>query len=216
MKNIFLKGAALVISAGCMFPATGSASVIFSFGSTIPTGGTISGGNTLASMSLNEFVLNGVTYQNGVGGATVSVTEAYSNGKLTYTGNVSDGSDFTALTGTFLTINETASFPASYPGTVNLYSSVTSITATTALTSDLGLTGTNIPVSVINVPQTNLSVSTTATGTGTSTQSVTSYADTITLTTPEPSSFAMLAFGLFSAGIFLMRRNKLVLSPSLK
>jgi len=193
--NRFLKNSIMGWAAAiCLLPATGSANtVIFTLSSSLPfqvNGSSVTGSGSTEVVNILYSDLN--ISMNG--GAPVdhsgTYTETYTNstGLLTLTGTG----------GISMTVTEAMNLVGTFTGnSANLYSGVTAVTFNAAFQTLLGLAG-NPPLSQIG-PE-NFSV--TANG-----GQVTSAIGTMTVGTPEPSSFVMLGIALLSGIGFKVRRQ---------
>jgi hypothetical protein len=184
-----------------LFPAVGSADTLISFGNMLPSTGTING-NTVSGVGFDT--INGITVNNFV--------EAYSNGVLTFSvgggGNLETTGTFSNVSGTFLTINETAPTFGTNPQSVNLFTTVTSFSVSSALLSDLGLPSL---VQLDSAPlTTEISVTSQANGNVISTNAIFAFQSPLMTQAPEPATLSMLGLGLLGAGWLGLRRRERV------
>lgn len=188
--SVFAFASALFVGL-VLFPGTSSAETILAFSYSGQTTGTITG-NTVSGILFNT-----------IGSAAVNTfVEAYSNGVLTFSvsgpGNLAASGTFSNVSGTFITIDETAPTFGTNPATDNLFTSLTGFTLSSAFLGDLGLPST----SHIDPLATEISATTQANG------SVFSSNTQLAFVVPEPSTLSLLAFGVLGASMALVRRKK--------
>jgi hypothetical protein len=197
MNKLFTNGMALLIAAGCLVPAGASASTIFTF-SNLPSTGTYNTTTGVTSITFNSLNINGSS-------TSGTFTETYTNstGILTIA-----GTDATlGLSGTLITIQDSPAVTVAASTTINLYGAVSSITFNSStFASDLGLTGVTsvLPSSVIAE---NFGITTQAAVSNSAQVSSSVASLTLPVSTPEPSTFAMLGLAMIAAGCIPVRRK---------
>jgi len=184
----------LLIAVSCLLPAA-SASTIFTF-SNLPSTGTYTASTGITSITYDSLSINGTS-------TSGTFTETYSNSTGTLTIAGTDSS--LGLSGTLITIQDSPAVTVAASKTLNLYGAVSTITLNNStFAADLGLTGTTtvLPSKVIAE---NFGITTGAAVSGVS--QVTSSIASLTLPTPEPSTFAMLGLFLLAAACIPARRK---------
>jgi hypothetical protein len=193
--RIMTIGVALLSASACLIPVAASASTIFTF-SNLPSTGTYTVSTGVTSITYDSLTING----NSTSG---TFTETYTNSTGTLT---IAGTDSTlGLSGTLVTIQDSPAVTVAASSTLNLYGAVSTITLNNStFATDLGLTGTTtvLPSKVIAE---NFGITTGAASGGVS--SVTSSIASLTLPTPEPSTFAMFGLALLAAACIPARRK---------
>jgi PEP-CTERM motif len=190
INRILNTGIVTLAAAICLLPASGFASTMFTMSGA--TGSTISGSGSTETVTIdwNELSVGSTNY------ITDNYVETYVNtGTLT----IKEGGS------TILSITEAQNLAGTFNGSsVPLYSAPTALTISGALLTELGF-ATSPPVSALTAG--SYSVTAPACVDSPCNNTATSETSAFTLTTPEPSTFAMFGIALLSVIGYTARKR---------